>query len=160
MSDTFGKMLGRIPSGLFILTARGPNGEETGMLASWVQQAGFEPPSLTVAVNSKRYLLDWLEQGAPVALSQLGETQKQLLGHFGKGFEPGVPAFEGLTVDRSPGGLPVLSDSLGWIEGTIAGSLDAGDHFVLLVQVSGTAEGARHESEKPWVHIRKNGLRY
>ncbi|WP_437191736.1 flavin reductase family protein [Planctomicrobium sp. SH527] len=160
MSETFGKMLGRIPSGLFILTARGPNGEETGMLASWVQQSGFEPPSLTVAVNSKRYLLDWLGQGATVALSQLGDSQKQLLGHFGKGFEPGVPAFEGLAVDRSPSGLPVLSDSLGWIEGSIAGSLDAGDHVVLLVQVATAESGTRHEAEKPWVHLRKNGLRY
>ena len=34
--------LGRLPSGLYVLTA-GRGAAATGMLASWVQQVGFEP---------------------------------------------------------------------------------------------------------------------
>src|SRR5262249_58775319 len=81
-----GAVLGRTPSGLFILTARGPDGTETGMLASWVQQASFEPPTMTVAVNRKRYIIDWLQTGSVIALSLFGESNKSLLGHFGRGF--------------------------------------------------------------------------
>ncbi len=160
MSTDIATMLGRIPSGLFVLTARSPSGEETGMLASWVQQAGFEPPSLTVGINAKRYLKDWLVPGASVALSQLGETQKSLLAHFGKGFEPDEPAFNGLETLKTPAGLTALSDSLGWIEGQVEGVLPAGDHDVVLIQVTAGGTGARHASEKPWVHLRKNGLKY
>ena len=48
--------LGRIPSGLFVLTAR--NGErETGMLASWVQQCSFTPPCVSVALRKGRELI-------------------------------------------------------------------------------------------------------
>ncbi len=36
-SDSLAAALGRIPSGLFVLTA-GSGATETGMLASWVQQ--------------------------------------------------------------------------------------------------------------------------
>ena len=50
-ADAIGPVLGRTPSGVFILTASSGDGQETGMLASWVQQASFDPPAITVAVN-------------------------------------------------------------------------------------------------------------
>ncbi len=133
---------------------------QTGMLASWVQQASFEPPMVTVAVNTKRYLNDWLKEGSPVALSVVGESQKQLLGHFGKGFEPGEPAFEGLATEETPAGLTVLGDALGWMEGTVRGSVEGGDHAVYLVEITAGKPGSAIENEKPFVHIRKNGFGY
>jgi flavin reductase (DIM6/NTAB) family NADH-FMN oxidoreductase RutF len=158
--DQVGPVLGRIPSGLTILTAQSPDGDQTGMLASWVQQASFEPPALTVAVNTKRYLNDWLVDGSTVALSLVGESQKQFLGHFGKGFEPGEPAFEGLSTELSPSGLTVLSDALGWLEGTVTGSIDGGDHRIYVVEITAGSPGESLETEKPFVHIRKNGFGY
>ncbi len=160
MSDALATMLGRIPSGLFILSAKGADGEETGMLASWVQQASFDPPAVTVAINSKRYLKDWLTPGASVALSQIGETQKSMVGHFGKGFEPNEPAFNGLNTVATPNGLTVLSDALGWIDGTVAGSIESGDHSIYLIQLTSAAVCPRHPEERPWVHLRKNGMKY
>ena len=56
-------VLGRVPSGLFILTLR-HNNEETGMLTSWVMQAGFEPPMVTVALKHGRHVTDWMPEGA------------------------------------------------------------------------------------------------
>ena len=159
-SETIGPVLGQIPSGLAILSAQNGQGDETGMLASWIQQAAFDPPAMTVAVNSKRYLHEWLQPGSPLAVSLVGETQKSLLGHFGKGFDPGAPAFEGQRIERSPAGLPVLSDALGWLEGTVSGSIPAGDHTVYLVTLTAAAQGPRLGEERPWVHIRKNGLGY
>lgn len=158
--DAIGPVLGRTPSGLFILTARGPDGAETGMLASWVQQASFEPPTLTVAVNRKRYINDWLTSGAAVALSLLGETHKSLVGHFARGFDPGAPAFQGLDVVRTPDGCPALGGALGWLEGRVTGRLEAGDHYVYTVALTAAGSNSALETEKPWVHIRKNGFNY
>jgi flavin reductase (DIM6/NTAB) family NADH-FMN oxidoreductase RutF len=158
--DTIGPVLGRTPSGLFILTACGPDGAETGMLASWVQQASFEPPTMTVAVNRKRYINDWMPPGASVALNLLGETQKSLLGHFARGFDPGAPAFTGIDVVRTPLGCPALTAALGWLEGRITGRLDAGDHFVHTVELTAAGSNSALETEKPWVHLRKNGFNY
>lgn len=159
LSDA-GAVLGRTPSGLFILTATDGAGRETGLLASWVQQAGFEPPAFTVAVNKKRYLNDWLAASPRLAVSCVGETQKNLLGHFGRGFAPGEPAFEGLPLARTQSGLPVLADSLGWMAGEILGSMDVGDHIIYAVQITEAQSGLRLNGEKPWVHLRKSGLSY
>src|SRR5437016_8493192 len=84
--------LGRVASGLFVLTAR-HDGQETGMLASWVQQAAFDPPQLTVAVRRGRGVLDWLTDGTSFTLNILDDSQTDMIAHFGKGFALGEPAF-------------------------------------------------------------------
>ena len=56
------------------------------MLASWVMQAGFEPPMVSVAIKLGRYVCDWLTEGQPFVLNLVGEGQKELLKHFCQGF--------------------------------------------------------------------------
>ena len=153
--------LGRIPSGLFILTARlggDDGGRETGMLASWVQQCSFDPPQVSVAVRRDRDILAWLTPGAAFTLNQLAEGQNSFLGHFGKGFALDQPAFTGLKVDRPAGEGPILLDALGHLLCRVAGRVAAGDHDTLVGQVVG---GRLNQADgKPMVHVRKNGLRY
>lgn len=158
--EAIAPVLGRTPSGIFILTARNAAGQETGMLASWVQQASFEPPMVTVAVNKQRYLNDWLTEIPKLALSFLGEGQSRYLKHFGRGFEPDQPAFEGLNISRGLTGLPLLTDALGYLEGEVTGRLEAGDHTVYLVEIRCGGSSEPLEEERPMVHIRKDGFRY
>ncbi|MBI1346411.1 hypothetical protein GC163_08980 [bacterium] len=153
-------VLGRLPSGLVILTARLPDGRETGLLASWVQQASFSPPMVTVAVNAKRYLHDWLLESPFVGLCLIGENQKQFLKHFGAGFEPDQPAFVGQNVSRGATGVPWLTDALGCLEGQVVNQMATGDHVIYAVELTGALAGPELGSIGPWVHIRKNGLKY
>ena len=85
--DVLAKVLGKTPSGLHILIAGDGQGKTTGMLASWVQQASFEPPAVTVAVNKKRYINDWLAQHPRVVLNLIGEKQNEFLKQFGSVFQ-------------------------------------------------------------------------
>ena len=71
-NDDLAKVLGRIPSGVFVLTCGDGAGNMTGMLASWVQQAAFEPPMISVGVKNGRYINDWLAQ-TRVAGREFGE---------------------------------------------------------------------------------------
>jgi flavin reductase (DIM6/NTAB) family NADH-FMN oxidoreductase RutF len=150
------RVLGRHPSGLFILTAR-HNGLETGMLASWVMQAGFEPPMITVAVRQGRYVAEWLTARATFVVNVLSQGQKPLLAHFSKGFEPGEPAFEGVQIDRTASGLPALRESIGYLECKPVSHLDSGDHRIFLAEVTG---GHFTSDDGPLVHIRKSGMHY
>ncbi len=152
----FVPILGRIPSGVFILTARHEN-EETGMLTSWVQQAGFDPPMISVAIRIGRYIAQWLTNEAPFVLNVIRSDQINLLKHFGKGFEPDQNAFDGVQFERDPRGVPVLADSLGHLECEVTTFADSGDHHIFLAQVVG---GRFSGDGQPLVHIRKNGLHY
>jgi flavin reductase (DIM6/NTAB) family NADH-FMN oxidoreductase RutF len=150
--------LGRIPSGLFVVTACGPGGRETGLLASWVQQCSFEPPQVSVAVRKSRYLLDWLTDGAAFGVSVIPEGGKVLVKHFAHGFGPDEPAFDGLGGERFPGSAPLLSDAHAILDCRVAGRADAGGDHVLVV---GRVVGGRvlHDG-RPTVHVRKSGLNY
>jgi len=152
----FDSVLGRIPSGIFILSIRHRE-QETGMLASWVMQAGFDPPMVTVAVRQGRYVGQWIDEGAPFALNVLSDGQKDMLAHFGRGFEPGAPAFEGLQIDRSQRGVPLLAESLGYLECEATGSIESGDHRIFLAKV---IDGVSKADGAPMVHVRKSGSHY
>lgn len=155
-----GAVLGRTPSGLFVISAASADGQETAMLASWVQQASFSPPMLTVALNRSRFLNQWLAESPRLALSILGESQRDLLKHFAAGFGPGEPAFEGVAVARGASGLPVLAEALGYLEGVVECQLACGDHAVYAVRITGGGLTEPKAQERPWVHLRKSGFHY
>ena len=148
--------LGRIPSGLFVLTARHGK-HETGMLASWVQQCSFDPPHLSAAIRKGRDVLGWLTEGAAFVVNVLAEGQKPLLTHFGKGFELNVPAFEGIEVRRSSETAPVLLGAHAYLDCRVASHCYAGDHVLVIGSVVGGE--VLHEA-KPATHVRRSGLHY
>jgi flavin reductase (DIM6/NTAB) family NADH-FMN oxidoreductase RutF len=148
--------LGRVPSGLFIITARHGH-QETGMLASWVQQCSFDPPQLSAAFSKERWVLDWLKDGAVFAVNILGEGQKSLLAHFGKGFARGEPAFEGLEVRRLGEAAPMLLAAQAYLDCRVAGRFDTGDHVLVLGRVIG---GEVFHDGRPATHVRKSGAHY
>ncbi len=121
-------------------------------------QAGFEPPMVSVAVKLGRYVCDWLSDGQPFVLNLVGESQSHLLKHFGKGFEPGTNAFEGLATKRCARGVPILADAIGHLECEPARHIYSGDHRIFLAKiVRGKLDGP---DAKPMVHIRKSGVNY
>lgn len=148
--------LGRIPSGVFIVTVARGN-VETGMLASWVQQCSFEPPQITFAVQPGRPIVELLGQGERFTLNILEASQTDMIAHFGKGFALSDDAFRGLDVRRSPGRGPILDEALAYLECRVTGRCGAGDHDLLIAEVTaGTLLG----EGQPMVHTRKNGMHY
>lgn len=148
--------LGRIPSGLFILTVRRGDAE-TGMLVSWVQQCSFAPPLVCVAIQRGRDLLAWLPDGSPFTLNILDASQTDMIVHFGRGFALDEPAFTGLDLEHSEAGAPVLSEALAYLDCQVAGRCAAGDHELLLGRVLG---GRVLGEGQPMVHVRKSGMHY
>jgi flavin reductase (DIM6/NTAB) family NADH-FMN oxidoreductase RutF len=148
--------LGRIVSGMFVITAR--RGEaETGMLASWVQQCSFDPPQISVALKKGREIADWLPPGAAFIVNILDDTQTDMIIHFGRGFSSKEPAFTELEVERLDCSAPILKDALAFLECRVAGRYSAGDHELVIGQV---VSGRLLDEGHPMVHIRKSGAHY
>jgi flavin reductase (DIM6/NTAB) family NADH-FMN oxidoreductase RutF len=148
--------LGRIPSGIFVLTARRGK-EETGLLASWVQQCSFEPPLVTVAIKRGRFLGEWLLGGAAFTLNILDETQTDMIGHFGRGFEQGEPAFTDIDAEHRPAQAAILREALAHLDCRLVSRHPGGDHDILVCEV---VHGAMLSDGRPMVHVRKSGMHY
>jgi flavin reductase (DIM6/NTAB) family NADH-FMN oxidoreductase RutF len=148
--------LGRIPSGVSILTAR--RGEQaSGMLTSWVQQCAFEPPHVSVGVKQGRPMNAWLTVGSHFVLNMLAEPQTKFVAHFGRGFALDAPAFEGLELAMSQHRQPILMQALAVLECEVTNRVPVGDHDLVLAKV---LSGALQGSGEPMIHLRKSGFKY
>jgi flavin reductase (DIM6/NTAB) family NADH-FMN oxidoreductase RutF len=153
--EGIGQALAKIPSGCCILTCAAAD-DETGMLASWVQQASFDPPMITLALNKARYANTLVERARRFTLNIVGENPTPMFRHFGSGFGPGEPAFDGLKVARTDHGAE-LSDAIAHLACEVTAVQSAGDHQIYLARV---VRGGVTGDARPYVHIRKSGLSY
>ena len=158
------KALGRLSGGLYVVTARqsdGDGGTRSGaMVASWVSQASFEPPGITVAVAKDRAIEALLQVGDRFVLNILREdNHQQLLRHFLKRFPPGADRFAGVsTLDGAAAGGPVLGDALAYLGCRVAQRLEGPDHWIIYAEVE---EGNVADTEATTaVHHRKVGNHY
>ncbi|MCK6485867.1 MAG: flavin reductase family protein [Phycisphaerae bacterium] len=154
-AEQVGRALARIPSGCAILTAR-HEGRRSGMLASWIQQAGFDPPAVSVAVKKGRPIEELMDAAGSFALNLIGDDPAPMFRHFGRGYGLDDDAFERLNVTDCDGGV-ALVDAMAILNCRVAGKYDAGDHWIYVGHV--TDAKARDEG-RPYVHLRKNGMNY
>lgn len=152
--DQIGAAIGRLPSGCHILTVA-RRGQSTGVLVSWVQQAAFDPPSISVCLRRGRPVQVLLEESGRFLLNVLGENVTEMMRHFGRGFSLEEDAFRGLDVFATPFG-PGLGRCAAQLGCELSGSLPVGDHVLYVARVAaGAADG-----QNPYVHLRRNGLSY
>jgi flavin reductase (DIM6/NTAB) family NADH-FMN oxidoreductase RutF len=154
--EEIGKALGKIPSGVGVLTAKNGS-EQSAMLASWFQQVAFDPPTVAIAVNKSRPILSHIQSSKSFTLSLFHTNQKDLFAHFAKGFEPGQDPFQGVKTNSNGTGGVVLSDAMSYLSCEVTGELEAGDHKVFLGKV---VKGGILNDGHSMVHTRKNGFHY
>ena len=155
-NEQLGSAIGAIASGLFIVTSQ-QDGKTATMLASWVQQASFNPPSVTLVVAKGRPIESFLTVGSPVVINIAEKGQGKIIGHFAKGFDINVDPFDGIETATAPSGQPYLTDAIAYLDATVTSSLDAGDHIVILATISA---GDRLREGESAIHTRKNGFKY
>jgi flavorubredoxin/flavin reductase (DIM6/NTAB) family NADH-FMN oxidoreductase RutF len=129
------KALGRISSGLYIITAK--KGELTSaMLASWVNQASFQPLGFTVAVAKDRAIESLMQVGDQFVLNILEEGKHlSLMKHFLKRFSPGADRFAGVRTRPATNGSPILADALAYLECEVTSRMEVSDHWIVYCTV-------------------------
>ncbi|MEB3322671.1 MAG: flavin reductase, partial [Synechococcaceae cyanobacterium] len=157
------KALGRLSGGLYVVTARQGEGEACrsgAMVASWVSQASFEPPGITVAVAKDRAIEALLQVDDRFVLNVLREDNHQaLLRHFLRRFPPGADRFAGVsTLEGVAAGGPVLGDALAYLGCRVSQRMETPDHWIIyaVVEEGNVADATASTA----VHHRKVGNHY
>ncbi|PSM46582.1 flavin oxidoreductase [Chroococcidiopsis sp. CCALA 051] len=148
--------VGRIVGSLCVVTTK--HGDiSSAMLASWVSQATFNPPGLTVAVAKDRAIESMLHGGDKLILNVLAEG-RQLRKHFMKSFAPGEDRFANVATETSENGCPILTDALAYLECTVNNRMEAGDHWIVYAIVDNGK--VLNPDGVTAVHHRKSGNHY
>jgi len=154
--------LGRIVGSLCVLTAskgKGENNIKSAMLASWVSQASFSPPGLSIAVAKDRAVESLLQKGDSFGLNILSSKHlKEPLKRFAKPFAPGEDRFSGLEITETPNGQIIIPESLAWLDASVKDRMECGDHYVIYAEVN--YGNVLKQNELTAVHHRKSGSNY
>ena len=156
--DRTAQAVGRLVGSMCIVTTK--KEEISGaMLASWVSQATFNPPGLTVAVAKERAIESLLYKGNSFVLNVLPEGEHiNLMKHFLKPFAPGEDRFEGVDTAEADNGCPILNDSLAYVECQVANRMECGDHWLVYAVAE---QGKVFDSDAVTaIHHRKSGTHY
>ncbi|MDZ8108500.1 MAG: diflavin flavoprotein [Nostoc sp. DedQUE12a] len=127
--------VGRIVGSLCVLTAK-QDDISSAMLASWVSQASFSPPGLTIAVAKDRAVESLTHSGNKFVLNILKEgNHLGLMKHFLKPFGPGQDRFADVAAEEAENGSPILTDALAYLECSVQNRMESGDHWLVYATV-------------------------
>jgi len=152
------RAMGTLVGGLYIITAQRAD-VKSAMLASWVAQASFVPPGLSIAVAKDRAIESLMHPGDSFVLNVLAEdTYLPLMRHFLQRFAPGADRFQGVKTLPSTHGAPILGEALAYLECRVVSRMETQDHWLIYALVE---EGEVSRSEAlTAVHYRKVGNHY
>ena len=125
--------LGRIPQCYYIMTARTPD-RLGGALVRWVQQAGADPPMISVALQKARSITPLILDSHAFCLCQIDPGDRKLSRRFstpGDGFR-----FDGLSLDRGKTGSPIITSAQAYLDCEVTRHTDFdGDHDLYVAQI-------------------------
>ena len=127
--------VGRIVGSVCVLCAQ-QGDVSTGMLGSWISQATFNPPGLTVAIAKDRAIESLMYPGSKFALNILEEGHHlEYTKHFRKNFAPGEDRFANFSTTVADNGCKILTDALAYLECSVQERMECGDHWVIYATV-------------------------
>ncbi|MEO1430737.1 MAG: diflavin flavoprotein [Cyanobacteria bacterium J06633_8] len=157
-STSVEQAVGRIIGSLCVVTAK-QGDVSSAMLASWVSQASFNPPGLTIAVAKDRALESLMHSGSGFVLNVLKEgSHLGMMKHFLKPFSPGQDRFTGVETEEASNGSPALTDALAYVECSVNSRMECGDHWLVYATVD-NGKVLNNEGVTA-VHYRKTGTHY
>ena len=154
--DRTAQAVGRIVGSLCVVAAQRGN-VRSGMLASWVTQASFNPPGITVAIAKDRTVESLTHTGDSFVLNILKEGM-DVRRHFLQSFAPGEDRFAGLETETAENGCPIIKDALAYLECTVQSRMDCGDHWLVYAVVDNGK--VLQSTGMTAVHHRKSGNHY
>lgn len=144
-SEEFRHALGRFASGVTVVTTA-HNNQYNGLTVSAFCSVSLNPPLVLICIDKQSTANETIQASRVFAVNLLAEGQEGLSNHFAK---KNPDKFHGLDYDLGKLGLPLLRDSLGYLECSLSQTIDGGDHYVYIAQV----EHARtHDDAKPLVY--------
>lgn len=131
-SDRTDQAVARITGSLCVVTTQ-QDGKDWGFLTSWVSQATFNPPGLTIAISKDQdgtlpnpeasFILNILKEG------------RNLRRFFLKPVAPGETRFTDIKTHPAQNGCLVLDEALAYLECRVSDRMDCGDHWLIYATV-------------------------
>ena len=140
--------------GVYILSSVN-EGEYCVSTITWVSQASFEPPMISVCIKRNSASYEIVKKRGEFIIHLLGDNQKELASTF---FKPTIFENEKLNGQEFSlaNNLPLLKDIPAYIQCKVVEILEHGDHSLFLAEVV----DAKINNNSDPLELRKTGWTY
>jgi flavin reductase (DIM6/NTAB) family NADH-FMN oxidoreductase RutF len=155
-ADRTEQAVGRITGSLCVITSH-QSGKNQGMLTSWVSQATFNPPGVTVAIPISQAEATLPTVGSQFVLNILKEG-RNVRRYFLKAAAPDEDRLAAIATHPASNGCLILDEALGFLECTVQDRMECGDHWLIYA----TADNGKvlESIGVTAVQHRKSGMQY
>lgn len=140
LRDAFGSFA----TGVTIVTTQCPGGGDAGVTANSFSSVSLDPPMVLWSLSRTSLSIDAFRKSTHFAVHILSASQEALSSRFAS---KNTDRFGGLTLDRGPGGTPMLPDCMARFVCKTAYQYDGGDHVIFV----GEIVDFNHSARKPLV---------
>ena len=124
-----------IPYGLYVLTAKAPDGAIAAGTVNWVTQASFEPPLVVVGVKADSHPHAVIRSAKSFVLNFLGKDQGSVAYTFFKTVESDAHQIGGQSYRVGTTGAPILEATPAYVECRVVETIERGDHSIVVGEV-------------------------
>lgn len=126
--------MGGFASGVTIITTHGPDGP-VGFTCQSFYSVSIDPPLVSFSIARTSKSLAAVREHGRVVVNFLSREQQHLSGQFARS---GTDNWAGVSwYPSESNGAPTLEGGTGWVAGEIEREIEAGDHLIFLVAVTG-----------------------
>jgi 3-hydroxy-9,10-secoandrosta-1,3,5(10)-triene-9,17-dione monooxygenase reductase component len=133
--EYFRSVLGRYTTGVAVIAAMA-GGRPHGLTVSSFVSVSLEPPLVAFCVADTSTTWRCIRHAGGFGISLLGAGQKETCHLFAT---KNADRFSQVAWSLTPGGQPMLDDSLAWLDCVPEAVHEAGDHELVLAQVTSLA---------------------
>jgi flavin reductase (DIM6/NTAB) family NADH-FMN oxidoreductase RutF len=152
-------VVGHIPSGLFIVTVKNQNTEKyEGFLASWVQQASFEPLLISLCIRDGRPGVENILNKEPFCINVVGKDSTEYLSYFMKENHDGMNPLDKVPHEIVHGKGMFIDAARSVVVCEAREISHPGDHYLITAEVMDGLILNNSESSK--AYFRDNGNHY
>ena len=161
-NEQVSQALRKITYGFYIVTTR-KRGEEmstheqdyvAAATVSWVSQASFDPPLVTVAIRKQSDLHETIEKSRVFAVNIVGKGDQDMLKPFAEKSRVEGSKINGFSFQDGETGAPILDEAPAYFECKVVEDITRGDHTVFVGEV--VAGGTRDANAVPLIEWETN----
>src|SRR5438105_3785795 len=131
--DHFRAACGKYATGITVATVLEAAGQPHGVTVNSFTSVSLDPPIILFCLDRRAVILNHFQASRRFAINVLCEEQREISGRFARA---GIDRFEGIEWTPGETGVPLLPGSLVSLECTLSQTVEAGDHLILLGEVS------------------------
>lgn len=139
-SKAFRRALGNFATGITVITATTPDGEQAGVTANSFNSVSLDPALILWSIDKRSGSCEVFEKASHFAVNILAADQIDVSNHFAR---PNDDKFADIQYSKGLGNAALLPDCAATFQCESYQTLDGGDHWILIGKVVAFEDSGR-----------------